>query len=785
MSGKPCALVRLGGALVLVGTFAVSFAEDFASFLRAGDSLAAALTELGRRGYHISYSSNVVLPEMHVREEPRATQIEALLREILGPWGLAVLKAGENDFLIVASTERTAEGRDNAISTQREPLPLETIDVTATRYGIASEQPEAATTLSAQDVRRIPHLGDDAMRVLKTLPGVAGRDLSAKMSVRGGRRDEVLMVIDGAEIHNGFHFQDDDDGVLSLVDTNLVKSMDFTTGGMTAEHGDFMSGVVDIQTRRPAVEDPNRHAVGISFISSFARTSRLFAEGRGSWIASARRSYLDLLMEEVQDSEEQVTPEYQDAFTAVRYELSDRTSLAAHVLLGTSNLTVTEKDSNSSEAGEAQTSHIWMTIDHAWSDSVDSSTVLAWATGDRQHDNFDEREGAMIGDVRLNAELNYIDLRQDWSWLAGQEHLIKWGFAASRHDASYEYRLQSLAIDAFDPARIVTHDDALDLDVSGDKLGIYAAYRTRFADALSIELGARWDSYRYENASSYARISPRFNAVYSLGERSEVRAAWGIMHQPHAIDRLDVDDGQTQFYEPESARHFVIGYATKLFDTESLRFDLYRKDYSDLRPRFENTLASVRLIPAAEADRIRLNATRARTQGVELTVRRDTREQWGGWISYGYAQAEDFEDRTWRPRSWEQQHTVSLGIGRSGATWDVNLAGFYHSGSPITPLYLRRAEREGGPPRLWVEQGEFNSGRLEHYLRFDLRASRKVAFENGVLTYYVEVFNLLDRDNPCCIDEFHAYSSSNGPRLEIDYSYGFPRLPSFGFQYEF
>jgi hypothetical protein len=74
---------------------------------------------------------------------------------------------------------------------------------------------------------------------------------------------------------------------------------------------------------------------------------------------------------------------------------------------------------------------------------------------------------------------------------------------------------------------------------------------------------------------------------------------------------------------------------------------------------------------------------------------------------------------------------------------------------------------------------------MEHYLRIDLRASRKVMFENSELTYYLEIFNLLDRQNPCCVDELEAIREGNTARVLIDYSYGFPRLPSFGFQYEF
>ena len=96
----------------------------------------------------------------------------------------------------------------------------------------------------------MPHLADDAVRMLKVLPGVTGGDFSAALNIRGGRREEALLTIDGAEIHNAFHFRDLD-GALSVLDTNLVQGIDFITGGMTAEYGDYMSGVVGLQSRLP------------------------------------------------------------------------------------------------------------------------------------------------------------------------------------------------------------------------------------------------------------------------------------------------------------------------------------------------------------------------------------------------------------------------------------------------------------------------------------------------------------------------------------------------------
>ena len=132
----------------------------------------------------------------------------------------------------------------------------------------------------------MPHLADDAVRMLKVLPGVTGGDFSAALNIRGGRREEAMLTVDGAEIHNGFHFRDID-GALSVLDTNLVEGIDFITGGMTADYGDYMSGVVGLQSRRPSPDDEYRNGVGISFVS-LVRPHLGHFRGRSRLVAGVR-----------------------------------------------------------------------------------------------------------------------------------------------------------------------------------------------------------------------------------------------------------------------------------------------------------------------------------------------------------------------------------------------------------------------------------------------------------------------------------------------------------------
>src|SRR6187401_1384664 len=355
--------------------------------LRAGATLESALAALNAHGYRIVYSNALVQPSMTLREAPRSTRIDELLREILAPWKLRAVQASNGDWLIAAD-DTASTTPDDIVDDHFESI--ETIDVTASRVRLATSG-ASETFLSREDVQRMPHLADDAVRMLKVLPGVTGGDFSAALNIRGGRREEALLTIDGAEIHNAFHFRELD-GALSVLDTNLVQGIDFTTGGMTAEYGDYMSGVVGLQSRVPSPDDQYRNGVGVSFVSLYGRTSDTFADDRGSWQVSARRGFLDVLMERVMDDDEQLTPRYTDVFAATNFEISDRSSVAARLLMSDDDLRLIAEDDGDDvdSAGTGRSAHLWLEFDHAWSDALQMNTILSVATVNQQRDSLGE-----------------------------------------------------------------------------------------------------------------------------------------------------------------------------------------------------------------------------------------------------------------------------------------------------------------------------------------------------------------------------------------------------------
>ena len=123
------------------------------------------------------------------------------------------------------------------------------------------------------------------------------------------------------------------------------------------------------------------NSLGISFVSAYGRTSGNFAGDRGSWLLSARRGFLDVLTERVVADDEQLTPRYTDVFGAVTFDVGERSSLAARLLMSDDDLQfTTDGGDDIDSAGTGRSAHLWFEFDHGWTDTLQMDTLLSIST---------------------------------------------------------------------------------------------------------------------------------------------------------------------------------------------------------------------------------------------------------------------------------------------------------------------------------------------------------------------------------------------------------------------
>ena len=116
----------------------------------------------------------------------------------------------------------------------------EVVIVTAERPLVQQDVTNTVRIQTEEEIINLPSRGTGAVTVLQT--GVV--DAPGGISIRGGRRNEVMYIVDGFAVNNFYS------GSVNLeVNQAAISQLSVTTGGFNAEYGRQMSGAVSIITK--------------------------------------------------------------------------------------------------------------------------------------------------------------------------------------------------------------------------------------------------------------------------------------------------------------------------------------------------------------------------------------------------------------------------------------------------------------------------------------------------------------------------------------------------------
>lgn len=94
--------------------------------------------------------------------------------------------------------------------------------------------------------------GNGVEEIIATQAGVSTHnELSSQYNVRGGSFDENCVYLNGVEIYRPLLVRSGQQEGLSVINSDMVESIGFSSGGFEARYGDRMSSVLDITYKRP------------------------------------------------------------------------------------------------------------------------------------------------------------------------------------------------------------------------------------------------------------------------------------------------------------------------------------------------------------------------------------------------------------------------------------------------------------------------------------------------------------------------------------------------------
>ena len=151
------------------------------------------------------------------------------------------------------------------------------------------------------------------------------------------------------------------------------------------------------------------------------------------------------------------------------------------------------------------------------------------------------------------------------------------------------------------------------------------------------------------------------------------------------------------------------------------------------------------------------------------------------WLGYSWSKIEDETGAGDIARSWDQTHTLKGGLSWQWGHWDFSAAAEAHTGWPRTVMTGQLVQQPGAAENLVLEVADRNSSRYPTFHTLDIRASREFDLSRGKLTVFLDVTNLYDQQNPCCIE----YSLQSDGSLAGRNKHWLPLLPSLGIVWRF
>ena len=679
---------------------------------------------------------------------------------------------------------------------------LREITVTPGAFSIMEASPAARQTITRDEIESAP-FGEDLFRAVSRLPGLTSGDYAAHFSVRGGRHDETLILLDGLELYEPYHMKDFNEGALSVVDVGSIEGVELLTGGFPAKYGDKRSGVFNITSRTPTVEG-TRVSLGVSFTHARAAAEGTFGRERGSWLVSARRGYVDLVLGLLKKNEFP-SPRYEDAFAAVRYAVHPRHALSLNLLRAGDRYSF-HANSTTGFADSIRTreltdnrygnSYAWLTLKSLVGQRLGVTTLASVGVvtaGRDGSEQFRDRPGAQYT-VTNKRDFTVLGFKQDWTYEASNALILDFGYDLRSLHADYRLTT-SVGQDPNDatPDTLGYYPQVTRTAYQrpGTTIGGYVSNRLRVAAPLVLELGLRYDHATYTRDTD---VSPRLNALVRLSDRNSLRAGWGHYRQRQGIADLAALDGLNRYFPSELSKQATVSFEHHFPDRGMLRLEAYHKSGSRLRPAYRNWKGGIDVFPESNEDRILVYPERSTSKGLELFMDWNLGTRWS--VQTGYALSAVNErvsrivnvndptpiifDRT-HPWPQDQRHALNLDVTyRPGPTWSVNAAYAFHTGWPATTESVVTAIGPGGQTESTIKPDKLYGSRLPSYQRLDLRVTRRKPTRGGEFRLFAEVINLTNHRNVLGYDYFRANSPSVGIRLTRGLESWFSILPSIG-----
>jgi hypothetical protein len=643
----------------------------------------------------------------------------------------------------------------------------QTVTVAATTFQVPEAVKTSGFLVEPREILKSAGGLQDVSRYVQGLPGVVigTNDFRNDIIVRGGSPLENLFLVDNVEIPNINAFANfaSAGGTVSLLDAELLQDVTFLTGGYPAPYINRTSSVLQVTQR-----EGNRRMFGgwatLGFGGAGAILEGPIQSGKGSWVVSARRSFLDLFTNDVGIGGVPVLYSFN---TKTVYDLTPRDRIWLVNIAGIDEirLGLTESTNLEDEIANFDIRYDgWRSATGVnWQRTFGSSGVGLFGVshseakvGQQVKDLVaqgapppgvppevviarspivyaeDSREGETTIKYDLTMHLPFFDTVQT----GGSFKTFRIDYTVespSGNDTPFS------PVPGIDPffldTRFRSYQTGADLQAS-----------KQVASRVNVTLGGRLDHYAI---LSQARFSPRAGVNVRLANTLSWNSSVGSYYQQPAFLFVSAFP-QNASLVPWRAVHYVTGLAWSPDASLRVTAEAYRKSYTDYP--VASDLPTVSLANIGDTFAVReilfplTSAGEGYSQGVELFVqKRLTSKLYGqGNLSFSRTRHAGL-DRVLRPGSFDYPFVFNLVGGyRLSPEWELSARLSFLSGRPFTPYdqAVSTQQRRGV-----YDLTRVNAERAPDYGRVDLRVDRTFIVGGQPLNVFAGVQNVTNRRN--------------------------------------